>query len=221
MYIHGFDHFVELAMAVYENDRNRKCLLNLVISYQDLMSDQLPHFNKVAVKAAVSRLRWVIFEDPVIGISRDKQLIEMPWPVPCRGSTTSFDRLPIDPRELDTAHVAVDSELRYRRRYWRRFLTKAEIDSSQCQFETEVMLNLRPPGGNGKDRTDWEYALLELQYACQPGPSQLEPTPDSVPPVVTGFCMVPWKALQRGHGDQPSYVDIREYPPQLCPAHPR
>lgn len=54
VHIHGFDHFVQLATAVYKNDRNRKGLLNLAISYRDLMSDQLPSLNKEAAKAVVS-----------------------------------------------------------------------------------------------------------------------------------------------------------------------
>ena len=148
----------------------------------------------------------------------------MPWSVPCCGSTTTFDRLPTDRRELDTLplHVAMHADIQWRRRIWRRFLAKAEIDISRCKFgEKELMLNLMHPGDDKKDETDWENALHKIQDAWIPWPPA--PTPDYVPPMVTGFWMVPWKALPRhGHEDpyEPYFVDITEYPPELCVAQP-
>ena len=68
VHISGFEHFVEFATDVYNNDRDLKGLLNLVIGERTFTSDQLPHLDRDAAKAAVYRLQRLVFEAPVIGI---------------------------------------------------------------------------------------------------------------------------------------------------------
>jgi hypothetical protein len=96
-------YFFEFATACYNQDRNRKGLLNVVLlGTQPFDLDLGFPIDKDAAKAAVYRIKGVILGGPVVStISSDRPLREKPSSVPRLGGGITLNHLTTDPRAID------------------------------------------------------------------------------------------------------------------------
>lgn len=109
--------------------------------------------------------------------------------------------------------------LGYRKREWEKFLDAIKMDQSRRNYEEHLILDL-PYQWSDDTLVPREHCLDFIHGAYENlWESGLEVT-GNLPPSVDGFWVVPMEAFQEDEdGEIPDWVDIRDYPPELCVAH--